>query len=627
MLKVLLVEENPEDYILLHNFLDKDQRAQFEVTVAEILEDALMLLHKEHFDVILLDLDLPENQRLKNLKKIYATVPDIPIIVLTNTETEQTALSALTEGAEEYLLKNDTTPNLLARTIRYVVERKQAEQEKMRLIASLHESEERFRLMANSAPVLIWISGLDGKFIFFNQHWLDFTGKGLEKELGNGWLEGVKEEDREKFLDSYHSALNKREPFQVEYRLLRSDGDYRWVLNTGVPRFSNQGKFNGYIGSCIDISERKQAEEYLYQQTTRERLIAKITREIHASTDLNLNNILTTSVKEINHFLEADRLVIFKIDGNDGDLWESVFAERISICVQLSRALEQLPDLDDDLARLNGEQSLVIDRLQEYEDLDNEFILKQKRLGIRSLLMLPIVFQQQLWGWICAQQWLKDREWQSFEIELMQQLSIQLASAIQKAELHHKLNEAYQELETVSIVDSLTGIANRRKFDDYLNAEWRRLAREKASLSIILCDIDYFKLYNDTYGHQAGDSCLQRVARAMQNTIKRPADLVARYGGEEFAVILPNTPGEGALKVAQSICDRVRDLQIEHVKSLVNRYVTMSFGVASCIPNRDIAPEDAIQAADQGLYRAKETGRDRVIFYNPLINYNNIFTI
>jgi diguanylate cyclase (GGDEF)-like protein len=127
-----------------------------------------------------------------------------------------------------------------------------------------------------------------------------------------------------------------------------------------------------------------------------------------------------------------------------------------------------------------------------------------------------------------------------------------------------------------------------------------------------MCDIDYFKLYNDTYGHQAGDECLRQVAAMIQNSVKRAADLVARYGGEEFVVVLPNTDIEGATCVAEMIAQQVRGLHIPHAKSAVSEYVTLSLGVACCIPQARSHPGALIAIADESLYRAKEAGRDRV---------------
>ncbi|MCC3591203.1 MAG: diguanylate cyclase [Microcoleus sp. PH2017_28_MFU_U_A] len=185
--------------------------------------------------------------------------------------------------------------------------------------------------------------------------------------------------------------------------------------------------------------------------------------------------------------------------------------------------------------------------------------------------------------------------------------------------LNRQLQQQKRQLETVNralqylaTYDSLTEVRNRRFFNDYLDTEWRRLAREEAPLSLIMCDIDYFKLYNDTYGHQPGDECLRQVAQILQCSVKRSADLVARYGGEEFAVVLPNTDIEGAACVAERIAQQVRDLQILHAQSAVSEYVTLSLGVACCIPAPMSQPATLIAIADESLYRAKAAGRDRV---------------
>ena len=195
---------------------------------------------------------------------------------------------------------------------------------------------------------------------------------------------------------------------------------------------------------------------------------------------------------------------------------------------------------------------------------------------------------------------------------------MQLAIAIHQSELYQKLAQVNRELEELSTVDPLTNIANRRKFDRYLAVEWQRLAREKAPLSLIMCDIDYFKLYNDTYGHQAGDRCIKWVAQAISKTIKRPADLVTRYGGEEFAIILPNTTADGAEYLAQQIRLQIGALQIAHINSPIDLYITLSLGVAGCIPAHDSAPEALIAAADSSLYQAKELGRNRVVKFSML---------
>ena len=187
----------------------------------------------------------------------------------------------------------------------------------------------------------------------------------------------------------------------------------------------------------------------------------------------------------------------------------------------------------------------------------------------------------------------------------LQQQALELQQAKEAAEA------AYREIERLANLDSLTQVANRRRFDEHLSHEWRRLAREKAPLSLILCDIDYFKPYNDHYGHQAGDATLKQVAQALESVIKRPADLVARYGGEEFAIILPNTGIAGAVKVAQLVQIEIKRLQIPHAYSQVSPFITLSLGITSQVPDLELPPESLIAHADKALYAAKQQNRDR----------------
>lgn len=163
-----------------------------------------------------------------------------------------------------------------------------------------------------------------------------------------------------------------------------------------------------------------------------------------------------------------------------------------------------------------------------------------------------------------------------------------------------------------AFLDGLTGVGNRRRFDEDLLASWRQCLRDKMPMSLILLDIDYFKRYNDRYGHQSGDSCLKRVAKALSESLRRPYDKVARYGGEEFACILPKTELEGAVGMAEAMLGRIRALGIEHLGSDVDRVVTTSLGVATLLPTLGNSPEALLAAADRQLYEAKRAGRARV---------------
>ena len=189
------------------------------------------------------------------------------------------------------------------------------------------------------------------------------------------------------------------------------------------------------------------------------------------------------------------------------------------------------------------------------------------------------------------------------ERELMQQL----------AAINQQLAGANRELQHLTRVDSLTQLANRRSLEETIVKEWRRLARAQQPLGVILCDVDFFKRYNDLYGHPAGDYCLQQVGKLLQSSILRPADFIARYGGEEFIILLPETDIDGAKHVAERIHIKIRNLAIPHANSQVADIVTLSIGVTAAIPQMTFSRHDLLEIADQALYAAKAKGRNQTI--------------
>jgi two-component system, cell cycle response regulator len=255
----------------------------------------------------------------------------------------------------------------------------------------------------------------------------------------------------------------------------------------------------------------------------------------------------------------------------------------------------------------------IIENFEAYYPI-NTSRFDRESLSLKSALAVPILFaNKNLAVLMFYSKTAKILDQRSQDI--LKAIATQLGSMIQRKQAEELLKQANQELERLATFDWLTQIPNRRCFDEYLFQEWRRLAREQQSLSLILCDVDYFKLYNDHYGHQEGDDCLQQVAQALRRAVRRPADLVARYGGEEFAVILPNTEGQNAVIVAERIREEIKKLKIIHAYSNVSEYVTLSLGVSCLIPTQSYSPEPLVSFADQALYEAKKQGRDRVISF------------
>ncbi len=261
----------------------------------------------------------------------------------------------------------------------------------------------------------------------------------------------------------------------------------------------------------------------------------------------------------------------------------------------------------------NGQRAIELARAKEKPDLillDIEMPLMSgydvcKKLK-ESLTTkdIPIIF-------VTAKDSLKDEEY-GLKLGAIDYIKKPFHPAIIKIRVknHITLKLKSDKLEEISMCDSLTGISNRRFFDEAFEKKYKETSRDKKNLGLIMIDIDYFKFYNDHYGHWKGDECLIKVAHAIKKSIKRPSDIASRYGGEEFVVLLKDIDKEGIKKVAETLVDAVANLKIEHEYSLVSKYVTISAGVA-LKERQEISMQELLKEADNELYRAKESGRNR----------------
>lgn len=187
------------------------------------------------------------------------------------------------------------------------------------------------------------------------------------------------------------------------------------------------------------------------------------------------------------------------------------------------------------------------------------------------------------------------------------------AIVIARVKNHLALKKQQDLMETISSTDFMTGVANRRRFEEVIENELRRNTRTHKPLTLVMCDVDYFKQYNDLYNHLAGDLCLKHIAKTLESVFNRAGDLVARYGGEEFVIILPNTDSDTGLKMANTLCRQIENLNIPHNNSGVSKYVTLSAGVATWTDGEiKYSSQSLIEASDQALYQAKHNGRNRV---------------
>jgi len=529
-LKILLVEDDLADATLIEDLLGSFSESLFRLQTVKSLEIGLACLEAEKFDAILLDLSLSDclggSEAIAILK---ARSPTVPVLVLTDSNDEHTALSVLRAGAQDCLVKGRFQRTLLVRAIHYAIERQQVEEQlrqqaiRQRLLGQMIEhirsSIDTASILQNTVAEVRQFLKTDRVLIYRCQDWADqFDG---EEQKG---------------------AI---------------------VAGDGLPfgYIQNQNISAALAVSCLFLVE---------------------SQSVQAIADVSA--VRSGSCKE----LLAD----------------------CEIAAVLSVPIWQSGDWETANKRL---ESSVWDAEKNQDAAENYISLltvgKPQAQG-KSAPDFRSENRNSLWGMLTAYNCSGVREWQQWEIDFLQHLANQVAIAIEQSQLYRQLAIANQKLQELATTDGLTGIANRRQFDRVLMLEWRRLAREELPLSLIMFDIDFFKPYNEFYGHLGGDDCLRQVARAIASSTKRAGDFAARYGGEEFAVVLPNTSAEGANLVARKICDDIASLKLPHARSPIGSYVTLSCGIATAIPSPQESPDTLILRADSALYQAKTAGKN-----------------
>nr|WP_242028387.1 diguanylate cyclase [Pseudanabaena sp. FACHB-2040] len=478
----------------------------------------------------------------------------------------------------------------------------------------LQEREERLRIALEGACTGTWDWDLTNGMMVWSEGQERLFGLAAGEFDGRfeTFLSMVHGEDCDRTRQTLENVIQSCQRYDLEFRIIRRDGSLRWLSSRGRVFAQNKRPVR-LAGVTLDITDHKRAEAELQRQVQRERIIGELAQRIRQL--LDLDSILEQTVTSVRQFIEADRVIILQcspvmsgqvikesLDPKYPSMMEWTLRDPWSVNEKYLNFYRQGRGLAVDNIHT---QKLQPDQLQFLE-----------YFGIQAEVVVPLLQDETLWGLLVVHQCDRPRLWQTADVRLLQNLSTQVSIAIQQARLNHDLRQANEQLKKIAFLDGLTQVANRRCFEQYLNQEWRRLTREQAPLSLIMCDIDYFKNFNDIYGHQAGDGCLRRVARTLSRSIKRPADLLARYGGEEFVVILPGTDLAGAEIVAEDMRIAVRSRCIPHAGSQIEAFVTLSLGVAACVPTPSSSPEILIGRADGALYQAKHTGRDRIVLAN-----------
>ncbi len=480
----------------------------------------------------------------------------------------------------------------------------------------LQQQQQRLALALEGAQMGTWDWDLAQGTIFISD--------GLELLLGlapnefdgsyDSLFTYVHEEDRATVHQVLQHAIQMGQRYEVEFRVIHRGGNSRWVSSRG--QVFDDGKHAPRLaGVTLDISEQKRTEAEIKLQSQRERLVGEIAQRIRPL--LNLENILEQTVISVQDFIEADRVIVIRCGP---DISGEVIQEACSPAypTMLGWELRDPRSVGETfLNHYRAGRGLAVENIytQNLPSSQLEFL---EYFQIQAEIVVPLLQEDNLWGLLIAHQCRSARTWRTADVRLLQSLATQVGIAIQQANLHRELTLANQRLRRMAYLDGLTQVANRRRLEQYLDQEWRRMARENSYFSVIIADIDHFKGFNDRYGHQAGDNCLRLVARTLSRAAKRPGDLVARYGGEEFVIVLPHTDLKGAETVAEDIRLLVRSRHIPHEGSTVADVVTMSLGVASAQPDSEIGYAALIKRADEALYQAKNAGRDQVRLALPV---------
>ncbi|MCP8967232.1 diguanylate cyclase [Ectobacillus ponti] len=432
-------------------------------------------------------------------------------------------------------------------------------------------AKENYQDILESIQEVIFQTDECGRWTFLNPAWCMVTGHSHEESIGHDWLAHVHPDDREAISDSMQESIAAgRESFRRTCRYVTKEDKVRWMECFIQLRREQDGTFAGAYGTLSDITDRVLAEQKASRvlKDLQDLKYALDESAILAITDAKgVITYVNDKFSEISQYTREE--LIGQTHGivNSGYHGPSFFRDMWTTIRQGQVWRGEVKN-----SRKDGSTYWVDTTIVPVLDQEGK---PQQYVSIRSDITGRKQAEQQL------------------------------------IELNHSLKE-------LSARDGLTGIYNRRYFDEVLEQEWSRSGRNARPLSLILFDIDHFKLYNDHYGHQQGDACLQQAAQAMQQSVQRAVDMGARYGGEEFVLILPDTNLQGAMLVAERVREKLESLQIPHARSPVSSVVTGSFGVASLVPEDAATAQELLAQADRALYLAKRSGRNRVACYEEL---------
>ena len=491
------------------------------------------------------------------------------------------------------------------------------------------ERELYFHTMAEAIPEIIWTANPGGADDYFNQRCFDYTGLTLEQCQGSGWTVAIHPDDLPLCLEKWGNALRTGDPYDVEYRMRAKDGTFRWFLARGNPIRDATGEIVKWFGTCTDIEDQKQNQQILEEQ------ILERTMEL-ADTNARLQEEIVEKDRDRNQFDQQNENMMKELEKRSqratmlaemGELLQSCISLNELIAAALGFAPRIFPAVRGAVALLNGSRSLA-DVIGSWADCQlpaMEFEATScwalrtghphlvvagdptapcaHAAGVKNTyLCVPILAQGETLGILHFQATDEAPHLEASQLSFKTTFAGQLGLSIANI----RLREA---LRTQSVRDALTGLYNRRYLEEILEREVRRAARASQSLGVLMIDLDHFKNFNDTYGHDAGDAVLRETGASLTKGI-RAEDFVCRFGGEEFVVILPTANLEAACARAESLRLKMKELTVLHQGKSMGM-LTISVGVA-VFPDHGSSPKELMAAADAALYEAKRNGRDQI---------------
>ena len=486
-----------------------------------------------------------------------------------------------------------------------------------------------FQTMAEAVPEIIWTANLDGMSDYFNRRCLEYVGLTLEGMQGTGWRVIIHPDDLDDVQSKWGTSLRTGNPFEVEYRLRAKDGSYRWFLCRANPIRNAEGEMVKWVGTCTDIEDQKQNQQILEQQ-----ILERTTQLADANAHLQQEILEKDSARR-------------QYDWNNEQMVEELQkrSERATLLAKMGELLQSCMNLDEvfatalgfapkifpaargAMALLNDSRSLaeVIGAWADCHLPAMEFEPTEcwalrtghphlvtagdatapcaHAAGVKNTyLCIPILAQGETLGILHLQATDEVPELDVSELSFTTTFAAQVGWSIANIKLRDVLR-------TQSVRDVLTGLYNRRYLEEILDREVRRAARAAQSLGVLMIDLDHFKKFNDTYGHDAGDAVLRETGAFLIKGV-RAEDFVCRFGGEEFVVILPTANLQAARARAERLRLKMKELSVIHQGKSMGM-LTVSIGVAE-FPEHGLSPQELMAAADAALYEAKRAGRDQV---------------